>query len=137
MDDQDERISSIFCMDEVPEVTDDTLKTYLQYIKDNIDAACEITGIEDFDWEEYYIFGPGSKKEYDKLRKTRPSYMDRYKIIAFDDEPDEDYGILVNLRRISDGKKFTLPLADLKATDKKSPSYEILDDYSVWFVNWR
>jgi hypothetical protein len=137
MADQDERIASIFYTDEVPEVTDDALKTYLQYIKDNLDDACEITGIEDFEWEEYYIFGPGSKKEHEKLRKTRPSFMDRYKIIAFDNEPDEDYGILVNLRRISDGKKFTLPLADLKATDKKNPSYQMLDDYSVWFVNWR
>ena len=137
MDDQDERIASIFDMDEIPEVSDETLRTYLQYIKDNIDTACEITGIEDFEWEEYYIIGPGSKKEHEKLRKTRPSYMDRYKIIAFENEPDEDYGILVNLRRISDGKKFTLPLADLKATDKKNPSYQILDDYSVWFVNWR
>ena len=137
MDDQDERIASIFYTDEVPKVTDDALKTYLQYIKDNLDDACEITGIEDFEWEEYYIVGPGSKKEHEKLRKTRPSFMDRYKIIAFDNEPDEDYGILVNLRRISDGKKFTLPLADLKATDKKNPSYQMLDDYSVWFVNWR
>ncbi len=137
MDDQEERIASIFDMDEVPEVTDDALKTYLQYIKDNLDDACEITGIEDFEWEEYYIVGPGSKKEHEKLRKTRPSFMDRYKIIAFDNEPDEDYGILFNLRRISDGKKFTLPLVDLKATDKKNPSYQILDDYSVWFVNWR
>lgn len=63
--------------------------------------------------------------------------MDRYKIVAFEDEPDEDYGILVNLRRISDGKNFTLPLADLKTTDNKNPSHQILDDYSVWFVNWR
>ena len=137
MDDQDERIASIFYTDEVSEVTDDALKTYLQYIIDNLDDACEITGIEDFEWEEYYIVGPGSKKEHEKLRKTRPSFMDRYKIVAFDNEPDEDYGILVNLRRISDGKKFTLPLADLKATDKKTPSYQMLDDYSVWFVNWR
>ena len=137
MDDQDERIASIFYTDEVSEVTDDALKTYLQYIKDNLDDACEITGIEDFEWEEDYFLGPESKKEHEKLRKTRPSFMDRYKIIAFDNEPDEDYGILVNLRRISDGKKFTLPLADLKATDKKNPSYQMLDDYSVWFVNWR
>jgi hypothetical protein len=137
MDDQDDRIASIFDTDEVPEVIDETLKTYLQYIKDNLDTTCEITGIEDFEWEEYYIIGPGSKNEHEKLRKTRPSYMDRYKIIAFEDEPDEDYGILVNLRRISDGKKFTLPLADLKATDKMNPSYQILDDFSVWFVNWR
>ena len=137
MDNQDKRIASIFDMDEVPEVSDKTLRTYRQYIKDNIDNVCELTGIEDFEWEEYYLIGPGSKKEHEKLRKTRPSYMDRYKIIAFEDELDEDYGILVNLRRISDGKKFTLPLADLKAADKKNPGYKLLDDYSVWFVNWR
>jgi hypothetical protein len=137
MDDQDKRIASIFCVVEVPEVGDVTLRAYLKFIGDNVDTACEITGIEDFEWEEYYIIGPGSKKEHEKLRKTRPSYMDRYKIIAFEDEPDEDCGILVNLRRISDGKKFTLPLADLKTTNKKTTSYQILDDYSVWFVNWR
>jgi len=137
MDDQDKRIASIFDMDEIPEVSDETLRTYLQYIRDNVDTTCEITGIEDFKWEEYYIIGPGSKKEHEKLRKTRPSFMDTYKIIGFDDEPDDDYGILVNLRRISDKKKFTLPLAELKVTDKKHPSYQILDDFSVWFVNWR
>ncbi len=137
MNNQDDRIASIFGVDEVPEVSVETLRTYLQYIKDNIDSSCEITGIEDFQWEEYYIFGPGSEKEYEKLRKTNPSYMDHYKIISFEDEPYEDYGILVNLKRISDGKKFTLPLTDLKTTDKKTPSYQILDDYSVWFVNWR
>ena len=106
-------------------------------IKDNIDTTSEITGIEDFDWEEYYILGPGSKKEHDKLRKTRPSFMDTYKIIGFEDEPGEDYGIFINLRRISDRKKFTLPLADLKVTNKNNPSYQLLDDFSVWFVNWR
>ena len=137
MDDQDKRIASIFDMDEIPEVSDETLRTYLQYIKDNLDTSCEITGIEDFEWEEYYIIGPGSKKEHEKLRKTRPSFMDTYKIIGFDDEPGEDYGILINLRRISDRKKFTLPLADLEVTDKNNHSYQILDDFSVWFVNWR
>lgn len=137
MDDQDKRIASIFDMDEVPEVTDETLRTYLQYIRDNVDTTCEITGIEDFKWEEYYIIGPGSKKEHEKLRKTRPSFMDTYKIIGFDDEPEDDYGILVNLRRISDKKKFTLPLAELKVTYKKHSSYQTIDDFSVWFVNWR
>jgi len=137
MDDQEKRIASIFNMDEVPEVRDETLRIFLNHIKDNLNTSCEITGIEDFGWEEYYIIGPGSKKEHDKLRKTRPSFMDTYKIIVFDDEPDEDYGILINLRRISDKKKFTLPLADLEVTDKKNHSYQILDDFSVWFVNWR
>ena len=111
--------------------------TYLHYIKENIDTTCEITGIEDFGWEEYYIIGPGNKKEHEKLRKNRPSFMDTYKIIGFDDEPDEDFGILINLRRTSDRKKFTLPLADLEVTDKNNPSHQLLDDFSVWFVNWK
>jgi hypothetical protein len=38
---------------------------------------------------------------------------------------------------ISDKKKFVLPLADLKSTDRKSKNYQLLDDYSVWFVNNR
>ena len=137
MDDQEKRIASIFGMDEVPEVSGETLKTYLHYIKENIDTTCEITGIEDFGWEEYYIIGPGNKKEHEKLRKNRPSFMDTYKIIGFDDEPDEDFGILINLRRTSDRKKFTLPLADLEVTDKNNPSHQLLDDFSVWFVNWK
>ena len=137
MDDQEKRIASIFGMDEVPEVGDETLTTYLHYIKENIDTTCEFSGIEDFEWEEYYIIGPGSKREHEKLRKTRPSFMDNYKFIGIDDEPDEHYGILINLKRISDRKKFTLPLADLEVTDKNNPSHQLLDDFSVWFVNWR
>ena len=73
MDDQEKRIASIFGTDEVPEVRDETLKIYLNYIKDNIDTTCEVTGIEDFEWEEYYIIGPGSKREHEKLRKIKQS----------------------------------------------------------------
>jgi len=28
-----------------------------------------VTGIEDFDWEEFYVLGPGSKKNMKGLRK--------------------------------------------------------------------
>ena len=55
----------------------------------------------------------------------------------FDDDIDEFYGVMVNVKRLSDRKKFELPLADLEATDKKSDKYQLLDDYSVWFVNNR
>jgi hypothetical protein len=46
-------------------------------------------------------------------------------------------GILAKCVRLSDKKRFTLPLADLRATAKSSKNYELLDDYSVWFVNNR
>jgi hypothetical protein len=42
----------------------------------------------------------------------------------------------INLRRISDRKKFTLPLSELEVTDKNNHSYQILNDFSVWFINW-
>ena len=60
--------------------------------------------------------------------------MDTYKIIGFNDEPDENYGILVNLRRTSDRKNFTLPLADLEGTEKNHPSYKILEDFAVFLA---
>jgi hypothetical protein len=47
----------------------------------------------------------------------------------------EDIG--ADVRRISDGKKFLLGISELKATNKKSKNYQLLDDYSVWFVNNR
>ncbi len=59
-------------------------------------------------------------------------------MIEFVDEMDDYYdGIFVNVQRVSDKKKFVLPLADLKSTGRKSGNYQLLDDYSVWFVNNR
>ena len=49
--------------------------------------------------------------------------------------PDEDIGGRV--RRRSDNREFWLGLSELEATDKKSKNYQLLDDYSVWFVNSR
>ena len=63
--------------------------------------------------------------------------MDTYNLLSFDDEVDPNSGIFVNVQRVSDKKKFFLPLADLEATDEKSENYQLLDDFSVWFVNWR
>jgi hypothetical protein len=49
--------------------------------------------------------------------------------------PVED--IAAHVRRQSDGKEFVLGLAELKAVDESSPNHDLLDDYSVFFVNYR
>jgi hypothetical protein len=102
---------------------------------------CQVTGVEDFRWEEFYVHGPGNKKEYEQLKKTQPSYTDIYELleivlpvrslwqISYEDE------LGAKVRRVSDKKKFLLALSELKATDKQSNNYQLLDDYSVWFVN--
>ncbi|CAN5586367.1 hypothetical protein BH24DEI1_BH24DEI1_04950 [soil metagenome] len=134
---QERRISEILGQDEIPGVDRDTLRTYLAYLKASLLFPCQVTGGEDFGWEEYYLFGPGDKEEYEQLKKTKPSHKDSYELLEPDDDLDETPGVLVKVKRLSDKKTFVLPLADLEATDKASGNYQLLDDYSVWYVNWR
>ena len=142
IDDQDERIKAILGDLEDMDL-DETVHIFFQHLKTNLLLPCEVTGIEDFRWEEFYVFGPGNQKEYDKLKKTKPSYTDKYELLGIDRDVqsewmlfwDDDIGARV--RRISDGKKFVLGLSELKAVDKKSQNYQLLDDFSVWLVNNR
>src|SRR5262244_4069026 len=120
LDKQDQRIANIFGTQDVPEVDTETLEHYLDHLKQHLTLSCQLTAIEDFDWEEYYVIGPGSKAEHERLRKTRPSYTDTYELLSFEEDVDPDEGILVHVRRVSDTKKFLLPLANLEATQKKS-----------------
>ncbi len=133
---QEKRIESVF-----PKNVDDTsvrietIEIYKEYLEKKINIPIKLTGIEDFQWEEFYILGPGDKDEYAELKKTRPSYTDIFNMIRIDKFYDEDHGLFAKVTRVSDKKRFQIPLADLKAIDKKSENYQLLDDYSVWFVN--
>lgn len=136
-DAQEKRIAQALGKDEVSEVNEITLDRYIVYLKQNMEFPCYMTGIEDFSWEERYIFGPGSKAEYEKLKRTQPSYTDTFELLGFEEEVDEGYGILVKVKRVSDKKKFTMALADLEATNEQSANYQFLNDYSVWYVNYK
>ncbi len=140
LDKQDQRIADILGTKDVPDVGTKTLERYLDYLKQNLEMPCQVTGIEDmgcFAWEEYYTFGPGSERKYEKLKKKRASYTDTFELLSFDDDYDEDYGLVVNVRRISDKKTFALTLSDLETTDEQSKNHQLLDDFATWFVNWR
>jgi hypothetical protein len=132
---QTARYEQILGEDEI-EVSDKSLELYRTYIQEHIVKPCELTGIEDFRWEEYYILGPGDKKKYEELKKTQPSYTDLFSFMHFDEIIDDSEGLMVSVKRISDKKQFVLPLADLKVKDKKSPNYQLIDDYAVWYVNY-
>lgn len=139
--DQDERIASIVGGDEAP--FEDAVERFYRYMVKSLQLPCEVTGIEDFNWEEIYVFGGGDPAEYEELRKTQPSFKDTYELLeVFKDQDSEwmlffDEDLATHVRRKTDGKKFHLGLCEIKAVDKKSKNYEILDDYSVWFVNCR
>jgi hypothetical protein len=142
MDAQDQRIMEVIGDPEEAEF-EESLNAFYKYLKLHLSLPCEVTGIEDFRWEEYYVIGPGNKAEYERLKKTSPSYRDRYELLEIIRNTDSEWAICGEddlggrVRRISDKKDFILGLSELKATDKKSKNYELLDDYSVWFVNNR
>ncbi len=141
MDSQEDRIAQILAdgdidNEEMQEKSPETIAKYLHYLKENIEFPCIVTGIEDFPWEEKYVFGYGNKKEYEKLKKDNPSYKDKFEILDFYEDEDYDEQIMVSVRRLSDHKEFILGLDYLKAVDKKSKNYQLLDDYSVWYVNY-
>jgi hypothetical protein len=112
------------------------LLKYLEYLKENIKLPCNVTGREDFPWEEEYVIGSGSKKEYERLKKTQPSYTDTFLMSWFKDSVHPEDGIFVSLQRLTDKKEFLLPLVDLKTSDASSPNNQLLDDYTIWFVNY-
>ncbi len=135
MDKSDERILRIL-QNEDAEKTEKNLAKYMDYLEKNLSYPCVLTGVEDFNWEEFYIFGPGDKEEYEKLKKTKPSYTDRFELLKLLEEVDLILGIIAKVKRCSDEKIFMIPLADLKAADRKSENYKLLHDFSVWIVNY-
>ena len=122
--------------------TDEAIGKYFKYLKDNLQLPCEVTGMEDFPWEERYVFGGGSEKEYRTFKKTQPSYTDKYDLLDIERAGPSPWMILGEdvtaiVRRKKDGKEFALGLADLKATDEESPNFQMMNDYSAWLVNNR
>ena len=113
----------------------ETLEIYKKFLNRNLAFPVELAGIEDFNWEEFYILVAGDKMEYELLKKTNPSNTDIFYLKSIDIY-DEYYGLIANVIRKSDKMNFQIPLGDLKVTDKKNINYQLLDDYSVWCVNY-
>jgi hypothetical protein len=137
---QDQRIADIFGTPTVPKVTEETLAIYCDYLQQHLEVPCQLTGIESlgcFAWEASYIFGRRRPKEYAQRKQHQPSYTDTYTFLSFEDAYDPYDGLAVKVKRVSDSKRFVLPLAHLKATEKPSNNAQLLDDYAVWFVNGR
>ena len=137
---QDRRLADIFGTHTVPKVTEETLAIYLGYLTQHLEVPCQLTGIESlgcFAWEASYIFGRRRPKEYAQRKQHQPSYTDTYAFLSFEDAYDPYAGLAVKVKRVVDNKRFVLPLANLKATEKPSNNAQLLDDYVVWFVNGR
>ena len=136
-----ERIDAIVGDDE--EHAGQMIGKYFEYLKANLQLPCEVTGIEDFQWEEMYVMTSMLANEYQMLKKTQPSFRDRYQLLDIQEQGRSPWmmfngeDIAANVQRIGDGKKFVLGLSELEATVKGSPIEQLLRDYAVFFCNYR
>jgi hypothetical protein len=118
------------------------IQLWYRHLLSRLRFPCGVTGIEDFQWEEFYVVGPGNNTEYRELRKNRPSYRDLFELNAIDVDSYSEWSMFsddlkAHVRRMSDGKRFILGLSELRATNEQSYDYQLLHDYSVWHVNYR
>ena len=130
------RIAKVFGNDEIPMVDKETLLKYRQHVLHNIDRMAVIVGREDFPWEEKYVFGGGSHVEYEKLKRTRPSYTDEYELIDILQDIVEENDLTATVKRLSDGKRFEIGLSWLRTKKKNGKDHQLLDDFATWAVNW-
>lgn len=135
-DEEVKRINEILKTDDTS-VNETNLQQYFVFLKEKIIHPCILTGMEDFEWEEPYLLGGWSKKEYEKLKKTNPSYTDEFEFLSLIEEYDDWKGIYVKVKRLSDKKIFNIPLWDLKVVDRKDSNYLLISDYSSWMTNYR
>jgi len=132
---QEQHITEILGTDNLA-VTLKTLTLYRDYLRKNLDTPCIMTGVEGFPWKEAAVFDYDDKTQSEALKKKQPSRTDIYELKRFEDLIDEVHGILVKVKRVNDNQRFILDLVSLRGVDQTSKNYTLLDDYSVWFVNY-
>jgi hypothetical protein len=136
MDAVEKRIAKVSGTAEVPQVSEQALLKYREYLLQHLDRKALLTGREDFPWEEFYVFGPGDKEEYENLKKTRPAHTDEFQLMDISASVMEEDDLLAQVKRLSDGRVFEMGLSWLTTKMKKGKDYQLLDDFATWQVNW-
>jgi hypothetical protein len=122
---------------------EEAISKFYNHLRDSLELPCDVTGIEDFRWEERYVLGPSKPQEYERLRRKQPSFRDTFELLSIEQGVMSKWmlfageDLAARVRRKSDGKEFCLGLAELKVINKKSKNYQLIDDYVVYFVNYR
>jgi len=117
-----------------------TEEEILEILQNEFQFPFDVIGIEDFNWEEYYVFGPGDSEEYAKLKITQPSYKDTFQVLDikngfYSEWVIDSKDLLAYVQRKSDNKMFYLGLSEIKTLDESSKNQRLLNDYTEWFYD--
>ena len=118
--DQDDRLRMVFGLtsdDPVPDVDEDTLQTYYEYLQEHLAFPFEA----------------------DLVQETRGGQaVRRVKVLDLlepeEDEADESYGLMAEVKE--GRQRLYVPLGEIELS-KKDSQYQLVSDYSYWFWNWR
>jgi hypothetical protein len=139
--DEDPRVARVEAIVGDPELElDRALEVLLRHLRANLVLPCEVRAVEDFRWEEPFRIDEWNPARYVRLKETQPSCTDDFQLLEIDLDAGSGWmrfseDIAARVRRMSDGREFVLGLAELEATDKNSPNFQLLDDYAAWFMN--
>jgi hypothetical protein len=133
MDADDKRIHAILGDDNARTMRN--AERYREYLLKHLSLPILVTGTEDFPWEEPYVCGGRDEKEYEELKKTKPSYTDTFELQALA-APNAFEDVVAKVRRVSDGKRFEIGLSWLSCEDDDSDARTLLKDYGVWHTNY-
>lgn len=136
MDSDEKRIAEALGAREVPEVDERNLLKYRKYLLGRLDKSTVLTGREDFPWEEKYVIVPGNQAEYERLKKTNPSFKDEYKLIDISETEMQESDLIAVVERLSDKHRFEIGLSWLTTKNKNSKDFQPIDDFATWVVNW-
>lgn len=135
---QEERVSRI--VGDAPFAEAQTI--WLNHLRQHLLLPCEVTGTDDFRWEEPYVLFGWSKAEYERLKRSQPSYRDTFLLESIEAVGSSEWAIFfedlgAGVRRVSDRARFILGLSDIKPTNESDPNASLLEDYAYWVANNR
>jgi hypothetical protein len=119
MDDQDDRIRSVFNLtsdDLLPESDEESLRAYYKFLAANLA----------FPFEAKYSYEP-------RPLESKTCAITVLGLLDPEEFPGDDHGLFCQARR--DGEVIELPLTEVEVA-KGNPNARLIDDYTVWFVNW-
>jgi len=139
---QEKRIEAIIGPDDDDASFEQGMERFFQHLCQSLQLPCDVTGIEDFNWEEPYVFGGWDQDEYNRLKRQQPSYEDSFQLIGIHRDVYSEWmmcddDLIAEVKRKSDNKEFYLGLSEIKSIEKRTQNARLLDDYAVWFVNNR
>ena len=133
-EDQAGRLAAVFGANEAPPVDGAALTAYAVYLNALLHLPCPVVAMESFDWEEPFLTPDGDANAYESLRTDNPAHTDDFDLVAVEEIPDADDGLMARIRRQGDDRLFTVPLENLEARASDSEAFVLLKDYVVWHI---